>query len=168
MRMTVQCPQKVREQNKNIVWQFLKNIWTLYDISKHYGSRLGPTKRMAFSSIHINYKLVGLHKWLELWGYWNFVNFTNCPRTFGGHCIVQETDKVLQKSNFVITIPIQMVWPFILFISTGQDKMHVEGMHESITKLLKKLFYLSSTCLTEAIERCDINQSTGGTGRKVY
>ena len=57
--------------------------------------RSGPTKCWAWFSIHIvGYSAsVFAENWLfcvellELCGYLNFVNFTNCPRTFGGHCI---------------------------------------------------------------------------------
>ena len=56
--------------------------------------RSGPTKRWSWSSIHIVWypTSVFAKNWLycvgllELYGYINFVNFTNCPRTFGGHC----------------------------------------------------------------------------------
>ena len=53
------------------------------------------TFRWAWSSIHIVWypASVFAENWLycvgllELCGYINFVNFTNCPRTFGGHCM---------------------------------------------------------------------------------
>ena len=57
--------------------------------------RSGPTKRWAWSSIHIVWYPASVFAenclycfgLLELCGYINFVHFTNCPRTFGGHCI---------------------------------------------------------------------------------
>ena len=56
--------------------------------------RSGPMKRWAWSSIHIvGYPAsVFAENWLycvgllELCDYISFVKFTNCPRTFRGHC----------------------------------------------------------------------------------
>ena len=58
--------------------------------------RSGPTKCWAWSLSHIIWypASVFAENWLycvgllELCGYINVVNFTNCPRTFGGHCIL--------------------------------------------------------------------------------
>ena len=71
-----------------------KYMLILNDLCKQYGSRSAPTKRWAWSSIHIVwYPASGFaENWLycvgflELCGYINFVNLTNCPITFGGHC----------------------------------------------------------------------------------
>ena len=59
------------------------------------GRTSGPTKRWAWSSIHLVWypASVFAENWLycvgllELCGYIHFVNFTNCPRICVGHCM---------------------------------------------------------------------------------
>jgi len=72
-----------------------KNMLIINCLCKQYGSRSGPTKCGAWSSIHVVWYLASnlaknwlfCMEWLEFSGYRNFVNFTKCSRNFGGHCI---------------------------------------------------------------------------------
>ena len=99
----------LRQANKRIVYialqQFLnkikyfltilKNVFILNALYKLYGSKIMPNETLGLifdpycliPSISIFaenwFYCVGL---LTLCGYINFVNFTNCSRTFGGHC----------------------------------------------------------------------------------
>ena len=81
------------------------NLQTLKKVSvKHFFQTVFPEsnknswkrvmKRGAWSSIHIvlspasvcAVNLLYCMGWLGFWGYRDYFNFTNCPRTFGGHC----------------------------------------------------------------------------------
>ena len=104
--------------------------------------RSGPTKHWTWSLIYIVWypASVFAKNWLyyvrllELWGYINFVNFTNSPRAFGGHCIWSSVSNVFanhhtiagqqidsfQNANFLISQPNTMMLPLNEIVSPRQ------------------------------------------------
>ena len=87
----VQCSPKVLEQNKIFSHNFKKIVY-LNALYKQYGLKIRPKKRWAWSLIHIVWYPASVFSESFAWNDLNsedieIVNFTNCPRTFGGHCI---------------------------------------------------------------------------------
>ena len=96
----------------------------------------GAMKRWAWSLIHFVWypASVFAENWLycvgllELCGYINFVNFTNCPRTFGGHCISVKFSKVsLHVPWLTITWPLSMWVQFLVWWGLNFDERKSPG-----------------------------------------
>ena len=101
--------------------------------TNNMGRRTGPTKRWAWSLIHIVWypASVFAEYWfyclglLELCGYINFVIFTNCPRTFRGHCMIE----------FVMTVIFRFLCKYHIYLlffhnnTTSYGIMHTEVEH---------------------------------------
>ena len=83
----------------NTFLQFFKNMLILNDLFKQFGPCSGPTTPGVWFSIHTVWNPASCLAenglicmgWLELCWHQDFINFTNCPRTFAGHCIIHSS-----------------------------------------------------------------------------